>query len=296
MDYKRTRHWAKYDSDKCKMYLRNDFHFECAYCRMREQDNAAGEKIFEKDHFISKKTESRQDLNDYDNMVYACCVCNGTKTDQNINLILDPCKDDIYGGESPHIETLGMEGQYRLHALTCKGQMFIDSLQLNSRFYRKMRRKQAENLELRNAIRALLEDIKADEQPEVAVKLESMLEMDGYQDENSDEFRCGISKAGEELYSVLKKLDEKQIEYQLLFDDYDLDVMIRFHGTTYYCEVKSSRYTGQNRRGPHVEEEKKERWLSTGHTCGILYYYKNMDRLELYVCSDEKDIKKRYRL
>ena len=62
MDYKRTRHWAKYDSDKCKMYLRNDFHFECAYCRMREQDNAAGEKIFEKDHFISKKTESRQDL------------------------------------------------------------------------------------------------------------------------------------------------------------------------------------------------------------------------------------------
>ena len=72
--------------------------------------------------------------------------------------------------------------------------------------------------------------------------------------------------------------------------------MIRFHGTTYYCEVKSSRYTGQNRRGPHVEERKKERWLSTGHTCGILYYYKNMDRLELYVCSDEKDIKKRYRL
>lgn len=203
MDYKRTKHWVRYHSDKCRMYLRNDFHFECAYCRMREQDNAIGEKIFEKDHFISKGTVSERDLDAYDNMVYACRICNGTKTDQKLNLILDPCKDDIYGGESPHIKKLGKEGQYRLQALTRKGQMFIDSLQLNSRFYRKMRKKQAENLELRNAIHALLTGKEADDQPEAAAEIRRMMSGNVDQDENSDEFRCGTSKAGEDLYSVL---------------------------------------------------------------------------------------------
>lgn len=34
------------------MYLRNDFRFECAYCRMKEKDNIMGEQVFEKDHFV----------------------------------------------------------------------------------------------------------------------------------------------------------------------------------------------------------------------------------------------------
>lgn len=55
MDYTRKKHWVTYHSKKCKMYLRNDFRFECAYCGMREQDNVAGEFYFEKDHYVSKE-------------------------------------------------------------------------------------------------------------------------------------------------------------------------------------------------------------------------------------------------
>lgn len=97
------------------MYLRNDFRFECAYCRMREQDTGIlCEKYFEKDHFIARNSKSDIDLDSYDNMVYACSKCNGTKADKDTELLLNPCKDDIYLGSTPHVKNLGKNGQYQL--------------------------------------------------------------------------------------------------------------------------------------------------------------------------------------
>ena len=55
MVYIRKRHWVTYNSEKCKMYLRNDFQFECAYCGMKERDNVIGEGLFEIDHFVSRQ-------------------------------------------------------------------------------------------------------------------------------------------------------------------------------------------------------------------------------------------------
>ena len=81
MVYKRKRHWVTYHSEKCKMYLRNDFKFECAYCGMKEKDNVMGEQLFEKDHFVSRQSDV--DVDGYNNMVYACRKCNGTKSNQN---------------------------------------------------------------------------------------------------------------------------------------------------------------------------------------------------------------------
>ena len=119
------------------MYLRNDFKFECAYCGMKEKDNVMGEQLFEKDHFVSRQSDV--DVDGYNNMVYACRKCNGTKSNQNIEMILDPCKDDIYGGQNPHIRKSGAEDYYKLRGVTSQGQQLIDGLKLNSRFYRKMR-------------------------------------------------------------------------------------------------------------------------------------------------------------
>ena len=105
----------RYHHLKCKMYLRNDFRFECAYCRMREQDTGIlCEKYFEKDHFIARNSKSDIDLDSYDNMVYACSKCNGTKADKDTELLLNPCKDDIYLGSTPHVKNLGKNGQYQL--------------------------------------------------------------------------------------------------------------------------------------------------------------------------------------
>lgn len=280
MDYSRKIHWVKYQSTKCKMYLRNDFHFECAYCGLKEKDNLIGEECFEKDHFIPRTSSDEQDLDDYQNMVYACRRCNRTKTDQELRLILDPCKDNIYGGRNPHIKKTGQEGNYRLLAVTAKGKEFINSLQLNSRFYRNMRRCQDRQKQIMKEICHLVDQKESSNHSEEAVKrcLEEFNDII-----NTDEFRCGSSRGGIDLYSTLLKLKEKGIEYSLIFDDYDLDICLSFEGSTYYCEIRTSNYKGDNRRGPRLDKNKKERWLNIGKRCGVLYHYKETDVLELYV-------------
>lgn len=138
MDYVRKKRWIKYQHLKCKMYLRNDFHFECAYCRMREQDTGnLLEDYFEKDHFVARNGKEDVSLDEYDNMIYAC-----TKSNKNVDLLLDPCKENIYSGSDPHVTNLGKNGNYRLVGNTEAGKRYIDSLQLNSKFYRELRERQ----------------------------------------------------------------------------------------------------------------------------------------------------------
>lgn len=288
MVYTRKRHWVTYFSEKCKMYLRNDFKFECAYCGMKEKYNVMGEQLFEKDHFVSRQSEVDWDVNSYDNMVYSCRKCNGTKGAQNIDMILNPCKDDIYEGEHPHLRKLGAEDHYRLQAVTVQGQQFMDDLKLDSQFYRKMRRMQAENEEMRKAIYLLLEQSPKLQLSGIDQKIKTYLQNGNLVEEESDEFRCGTSKAGEAVYEVLEKLKEKGIKYKLLFTDDDLDVSVEYCGNTYYCEIRVTDYTGTVKRGPVVDSEKKKEWQKTGYNCGVLYYYKEYDIMNLYIYPDKE--------
>ena len=102
-------------------------------------------------------------------------------------------------------------------------------------------------------------------------------------DETDDQFRCGISKAGEQLYQILLDLKEKQIPYRLLLEHDDLDVEIQFQGRTYWCEVKCSDYEGEDGRGPRLKEEKRKAWEAYAQPCGVLYYYQKVGQLELHV-------------
>ncbi len=288
MEYIRKRHWVTYHSKKCKMYLRNDFKFECAYCGMKEKDNVMGEGLFEKDHFVSRQSDVAWNVDSYDNMVYSCCRCNGTKSDQNMEMVLDPCRDDIYTGQHPHIRRLGAQDHYKLYGATPQGRQFIDDLKLNSRFYRKMRQTQAQNDEIRKAIVQLLGRSCGMQISGLDQNIEAYLENGTLIDEESDEFRCGISKAGEDVYAVLEKLKEIGIKYKLLFADDDLDVRLEYCGNIYYCEIRITNYTGTKIRGPVVDQEKKKEWLRTGNICGVLHYYKEKDIMNLYIYPDEE--------
>lgn len=288
MVYKRKRHWVTYHSEKCKMYLRNDFKFQCAYCGMKEKDNVMGEHLFEKDHFVSRQTDVEWDVDGYNNMVYACRKCNGTKSNQNIEMILNPCKDDIYGGRNPHIRKSGAEDYYKLRGVTAQGQQLIDDLKLNSRFYRKMRQTQEQSEQIRKMIYQLLDESPNLQSHEIAGEIKAYLSNGTLINEESEEFRCGVSKAGEDIYTVLEKLKEKNIKYKLLFMDDDLDVRVEYCGKTYYCEIRVTDYVGMKKRGPVVEREKKKEWQKTGNVCGVLYYYKVQDIMNLYIYSDEE--------
>ena len=101
--------------------------------------------------------------------MYACRKCNKTKSDKELSLTLDPCKDDIYNGEHPQIEKHGEEDHYAVRAQTEKGRRFIENLELNSKFYRRMRKEQQEGQKIRAEISKIL---KADFEKTVYVEFE----------------------------------------------------------------------------------------------------------------------------
>lgn len=67
------------DYTEYKAFLRRDFWHSCAYCTLSEAEAQAVR--FTIDHYEPK--EARRDLiNAYDNLMYACDVCNGRKGDR----------------------------------------------------------------------------------------------------------------------------------------------------------------------------------------------------------------------
>ena len=91
-----------------------------------------------------------------------------------------------------------------------------------------MRQTQAQNEEIRKAVVQLLEESSSLQFSEIHQKIKIYLENGTLTNEESDEFRCGISKAGEDVYAVLEKLKEMGIKYKLLFTDDDLDVSVEY--------------------------------------------------------------------
>ena len=86
----------------------------------------------------------------------------------------------------------------------------------------------------------------------------------------------------------MEPLKERDIKYELLFADDDLDVCVEYRGNIYYCEIRVTDYAGTKRRGPIVKREKKKEWLKTGNVCGVLYYYKKQDIMDLYIYPNEE--------
>lgn len=296
MDYERKKRWVRYNHIKCKMYLRNDFRFECAYCRMREQDTGVvGEDYFEKDHFVASVSGEKGDLDFYENMVYACSKCNGTKSDQCINLLLDPCKDNIYLGSNPHVKCLGKNGEYQLVGNTEEGKQYIDSLQLNSKFYREMREGQEQAQKADYELEKLINEIMngSDIPKELLQKIIAlvrnnyMLQINNQQD---SAFRCGHSKAGQAFLEVLDILDNLSVSYELLFAENDFDIKIQYNGKEYLCEIVLNDSAEIPVRNIRVKKEQRESWLSEGGEHGIVYYYMRTGRLELYSVGEENKL------
>lgn len=295
MDYERKKRWVSYHHIKCKMYLRNDFRFECAYCRMREQDTGVwGEASFEKDHFTAKASGTESDLDAYDNMIYACKKCNGTKSDQPAELLLDPCRDNIYTGSDPHVKCLGREGQYQLQGNTEKGKQYIDILQLNASFYLEMRERQEQADKDNRELETLLDEIsKMTDLPEALLeKLREHARKYYMVQINPQDpaFRCGCSRAGLAFRKVLDILKNASVPCELLFAENDFDIKIQYQGKEYLCEVVLNDSAEAQVRNIRVKKEQRESWLSEEGEHGILYYYLKTESLEFYRVSEETEL------
>ena len=104
----RNEKTPKYDNYKLyKKHLRIDFHYKCAYCLIHEREYGF-QHNFCVDHFKPKLKFPKLKLI-YENLYYACLVCNSFKKDkwpsnkeQNKGYrFLDPCFDE----RNEHIET-----------------------------------------------------------------------------------------------------------------------------------------------------------------------------------------------
>lgn len=296
MDYERKKRWVNYSHIKCKMYLRNDFRFECAYCRMRERDTGVwSENSFEKDHFAARASGAECDLDSYDNMIYACSKCNGTKSDINTDLLLNPCKDDIYSGDHPHVKNLGKSGQYQLSGNTTEGRQYIDNLQLNSKFYREMREKQEQANEDDHELEKLINEISdgSDVPKYLLHKLRALI-YNNYSihpnDQQDAAFRCGHSKAGQAFQEVLDILDKLSVSYELLFAENDFDIKVQYNGKEYLCEIVLNDNAEIPIRNIRVKKEQRESWVSEDGEHGIMYYYMRTGRLEFYSVGEENKL------
>lgn len=69
-----------------KPWLRDEFTFRCLYCLWRERWQADGHHDFGVEHVHAQATEPGKRL-DYDNLIYACNLCNSTRREVPSSLI-----------------------------------------------------------------------------------------------------------------------------------------------------------------------------------------------------------------
>jgi hypothetical protein len=110
LDYKHYKPW-----------LRDDFSFRCVYCLCRETWYADGEAYFGVDH-VSPRGKAPQRLSSYNDLVYACCVCNAWKKDF-------PGAIDL--GAVALAEHVESQPNGTIRALTVRGEALIDVCALN---------------------------------------------------------------------------------------------------------------------------------------------------------------------
>lgn len=98
----RTGQFAKTNSTY-KKYLMKDFKHKCAYCGDLDSISG-GSRFYHVEHFAPKEKFPEREFI-YDNLLYACPYCNGSKSDKwvsddaEINVIgdegfVDPCKKE----------------------------------------------------------------------------------------------------------------------------------------------------------------------------------------------------------
>lgn len=102
-------------------WLRDEFSFQCVYCRIRESFCQAPSG-FHIDHFVAQSHAPHLGLH-YDNLVYCCSTCNGYKLDTD-GL---PRPEDI-----PYGRFLSVNSNGTVEALSPEGQLIIDVCRLNT--------------------------------------------------------------------------------------------------------------------------------------------------------------------
>ncbi|MEY2584119.1 MAG: hypothetical protein QOD80_145 [Verrucomicrobiota bacterium] len=115
-------------------WLRDEFSFRCIYC-LRRETWLTLKRDYEIDHFLPKSKHSDVQR-DYDNLVYACSQCNGTKAADYL-----PSPEAVAYGSCLRVDENG-----EIHPLNEDGITIIEALYLDATRYTDMRRRILETI------------------------------------------------------------------------------------------------------------------------------------------------------
>lgn len=298
MEYQRKFRWANYETPKCRVYLRNDFSHECAYCKLQEKEvGFIDANYFEIDHFRPQSDEE-QVFNPhlYSNLYYSCEKCNGEKSDTWSEMLLDPCKEDIFSGTCPAIVGgYDADSLYKYTAQNDKGSYYIDTFKLNSRYHIRIRKRRINRKNNIRQIDLLIDEIlhKLDNKKEL-INLEQLIKQ-------LDQLRLSKKKELSDLSSdenfelVEKYLTYRGIKNSIVLEEYNMDIKIKREEISYYCELIIDESENDNEvKFKFLDTEKLKVWFAKlKYQFGILYYYSKLDQLYFYPVSkliNESDV------
>lgn len=290
MKYQRKIRWANYGTLKCKQYLRNDFSHECAYCKLQEKEvGLIDSDYFEIDHFRPQSDDDTTfNAHVYSNLYYSCEKCNGEKSDTWSELLLDPCRNDIFSGECPPITGGYNPTQlYKYKGENDNGNFYISTFKLNSRHQVRIRKRR---INMGNNIRIideLMDEIlhkfsskKNLENSEGIIK-----QLDALRITKKNELAQLSNDANFEL--VEQYLSKLGIKSSIVFEEYNMDIKIKIGNDSYYCEllVDVSK-DGKDEKTKRLDIEKLKVWYDKlTFKFGVLFYYPNLDKLYFYPVS-----------
>ncbi len=279
MDYERKTRNVTYFAPSCKMYLRHDFRHTCAYCGVTEETlsplQEVAEKYFEKDHFLPQKAELPE-RHKYSNLFYACQKCNGKK--DAIILPLNPCEDNIYSGEQPHIFGGNAETGFCVKARTTEGEKYIRALELNSRYHVAIREEKQESLRANIEAKKILDELrKSNKVDETSLKT---IETAMYPIIKAKDVKylCGSSEFGLNFAKVYNYLIDKGYDCEIIFEPNELDMIVTIDGVRYWVQVLEL----SNAKECRVEIEKLRKWKEYSGACGVFRYIPSIQVLRFY--------------
>ncbi|MCL2222460.1 MAG: HNH endonuclease [Oscillospiraceae bacterium] len=287
MEYERKFRWANYRSSKCKTYLRNDFLFTCAYCRLHEEETGfANSDYFEVDHFIPKadlKYSSKVHL--FENLYYSCKKCNSAKGEFLSDELLDPCRDYIFSGKNPPITGGDSLNNFIFTYSNSKGELYINTFKLNSRVSVDIRRARHKHVCNMNKKRSYLNLIKGGICDKITDNGALLVLLDGlYALELTKS--CTYSN-GEEFENVIKLLNAQGIDGKLVFDEYNMDIFVTINSVDIYCEIiVDNTSTVKSEYKKFIESDKIKTWVNKlKYQFGILYCFPKLGKIYLYPLS-----------
>ncbi|MGG2196813.1 HNH endonuclease [Paenibacillus sp.] len=238
-----------YQHSKCKKYLRFDFNYQCAYCGLHEFENISSYNFFQIDHFRPKKKFLHMsDIDDYHNLFYACSICNGRsgKSDNWDENLLNPCLVKIIGDEDEHhIKSTPDLRTFKLVSNTAEGRVFIDTIKLDNRKHREIRRdRHARNTSLNNKrirLEEMMLDLESAAESEQKMNIMSFLK----QEHSEIEFEFigpyyksrVFDKEENVLVDSFKNIDSK-IKITKIYDENELDFILEYGGYSSKCYVE----------------------------------------------------------